>query len=391
MNVRLAKNAFDSPLTIPMEAEPMGIGFTDQQDMMRRLAQDFADHELSAYGSWPASRDLPAIMQKMRALGLMTIGIPVEYGGAGLDHMAKCLVTEEIARGDARAALAMVASTVLGSGPVLTAGTDEQKKWWYSREIEGSMTAFCLSEPGANSGVSPITTTCRRERHEYILNGCKYIINYGGEANLLSVFATVSTSRDRQGMCAFILDKNTPGISIGAEDHGVNSSSSLPIIFKNVRVPVQNRLGQDGDGYKIAAQTLASSQAVVAAIGLGMAQGAFEAASRYSIECYQFGKPIFEFPAIRFMLESMARRIENGRFLCQVAALKLDLGLEYAESASQALAYCSDAASKVLNDAMKIYSAYGYIQYPVAKYLCDTQLVRQFLGNCPKVDCGYRR
>ncbi|MDD3890441.1 MAG: acyl-CoA dehydrogenase family protein, partial [Syntrophomonadaceae bacterium] len=265
------------------------------------------------------------------------------------------------------------------------------KKWWYSREIEGSMTAFCLSEPGANSGVSPITTTCRRERHEYILNGCKYIINYGGEANLLSVFATVSTSRDRQGMCAFILDKNTPGISIGAEDPEVNSSSSLPIIFKNVRVPVQNRLGQDGDGYKIAAQNLANSQAVVASIGLGMAQGAFEEASRYSIECYQFGKPIFELPGIQFMLESMARRIENGRFLYQVAALKLDMGLEYAESASQALSYCSYAASKVLNDAMKIYGAYGYREYPVAKYLCDTQLVRAFLGNCPKVDCGYRR
>ena len=391
MNARLAKNAFDSPLTMPMEPEPMGIGFTDQQDMMRRLAQDFADRELSTYGAWPARRDLPVIMQKMHALGLMTIGIPVEYGGTGLDHMAKCLVTEEIARGDARAALAMVASTVLGSGPVFAAGTDEQKKWWYSRELEGSMTAFCLSEHGANSGVSPIYATCRRERNEYILNGCKYIINYGGEADLLSVFATLSTPRDRQSRCAFILDKNTPGISIGAEDPGVNSSSSLPIIFKNVRVPVKNRLGQDGDGYKIAAQSLANSQVVVAAIGLGMAQGAFEAASRYSIECYQFGKPIFELPGIRFMLESMAQRIENGRFLYQVAAFKFDMGLAYDELAAQALAYCSDVASKVLNDAMKIYGAYGYREYPVAKYLCDTRLVRQFLGNCPRVDYGYRR
>ncbi|PKM76399.1 MAG: acyl-CoA dehydrogenase [Firmicutes bacterium HGW-Firmicutes-15] len=364
----------------------MDFRFTEEQETMRRMARDFADKEIAPFaGEWDKHNEFPlATVKRMRELGLMTIGVPAEYGGAGLDHVSQNLVTEEIARGDAGIATTMVASTLLGPDPVLVAATHEQKKWWYEKELEGCMTAFCLTEPGAGSDVGGMATRCYKVGDEYVLNGNKQFISNGGVAGLYTVFTTLDQKMGLQGMCAFMVDRNTPGISVGPQEDklGIRSSNTVPIIFEDVRVPAKNLLGNEGDGFKIAMKTLDISRTSVAAMALGVAQAAYESAAKYSFERYQFGKPIFAFQAIQFMLADMAQYIEAGRLLYLSASNKQDQGIPYTQAASLSKCFCGDIAMKVATDAVQIYGGYGYTkEYPVEKYFRDAKIMQIFEGT----------
>lgn len=364
----------------------MDFRYTEEQEMIRSMARDFADNEIAPYaGEWDKNNEFPfETVKKMHELGLMTIGVPAEYGGAGLDHVAQNLVVEEISRGDAGICCAMTGSTLLAPDPVLIAGTHEQKKWWYGKELEGCMTAFCLTESGAGSDVSGISTKCQKVGDEYILNGSKQFITNAGVAGLYVVFATLDKKLGLKGLCAFIVDRNTPGISVGPEEDklGIRSSNTVPVIFEDVRVPAKNLLGKEGDGFKIAMKTLDISRACVAAMATGIAQAAYEAAANYSFERYQFGKPIFEFQAIQFILADMAQYIEAGRLLYLMASSKQDMGLPYTEAASLAKCFCGDTAMKVAIDAVQVYGGYGYTKdYPVEKYFRDAKIMQIFEGT----------
>lgn len=364
----------------------MDFRYTEEQEMIRSMARDFADNEIAPYaGEWDKNNEFPTeTVKKMYELGLTTMGVPAEYGGPGLDHVAQNLVVEEIARGDAGICCTMTGNALLAPEPVLIAATHEQKKWWYGKQMEGSLAAFCLTEPGAGSDVGAISTKCQKVGDEYILNGTKQFITNGSVAGLYVVFATMDKKLGLKGLCAFMVDRNTPGISIGPHEDklGIRSSDTVPVFFEDVRVPAKNLLGQEGEGFKIAMKTLDLSRASVAAMALGVAQAAYESAAKYSFERYQFGKPIFEFQAIQFMLADMAQYIEAGRLLYLMASSKQDMGLPYTDAASLAKCFCGDTAMKVATDAIQVYGGYGYTkEYPVEKYFRDAKIMQIFEGT----------
>ena len=364
----------------------MDFRFSEEQEMMRRMARDFAENEIIPYAQeWDKNNEFPeATIKKMFDVGLMTIGIPAEYGGAGLDYVAQNLVVEEIARGDAGVCVTMAASTLLGPDPVLIAGTHEQKKWWYGLQNEGVLSAFCLTEPGAGSDAAGISTRCVKDGNDYILNGTKQFISNGGVAGLYTVFATLDKKLGSKGICCFMVDRHTPGISIGPKEDklGIRSSNTTSVIFEDVRVPSKNLLGGEGEGFKICMKTLDISRAMVGAMATGVAQAAFEASVKYAKERVQFGKPIASFQAIQFILADMAQYIQASRLLYLEASSKQDMGLPYTAAASLAKCFAGDTAMKVACDAVQVYGGYGYTkEYPVEKYFRDAKIMQIFEGT----------
>ncbi|NLC08106.1 MAG: acyl-CoA dehydrogenase [Syntrophomonadaceae bacterium] len=364
----------------------MDFRFSEEQEMMRRMARDFAENEIIPYAQeWDKNNEFPeATIKKMFDVGLMTIGIPAEYGGAGLDYVAQNLVVEEIARGDAGLCVTMAANTLLGPDPVLIAGTHEQKQWWYGLQNEGVLSAFCLTEPGAGSDAAGISAKCVKDGNDYILNGTKQFISNGGVAGLYTVFATLDKKLGSKGICCFMVDRHTPGISIGPKEDklGIRSSNTTSVIFEDVRVPSKNLLGGEGEGFKICMKTLDISRAMVGAMATGVAQAAFEASVKYAKERVQFGKPIASFQAIQFILADMAQYIQASRLLYLEASSKQDMGLPYTAAASLAKCFAGDTAMKVACDAVQVYGGYGYTkEYPVEKYFRDAKIMQIFEGT----------
>ncbi|MBO8159128.1 acyl-CoA dehydrogenase family protein [Thermosyntropha sp.] len=364
----------------------MDFRLTEEQKMMRRMAREFADNEIAPYAQqWDRDDYFPVeTVKKMHELGLMTIGVPAEYDGPGLDHVAQNIVTEEIARGDAGIATTMAASTLLAADPVLIAGTHEQKKWFYGMQNEGAIAAFCLTEPGAGSDAGGLSTKCIKDGNYYILNGTKQFISNGGVAQIYTVFATLDKKLGHKGICAFIVDRNTPGVSAGPKEDklGIRSSNTTQVIFEDVRVPAQNLLGKEGEGFKIAMKTLDLSRASVAAMAVGVAQAAMEASIKYAKERIQFGKPIASFQAVQFMLADMAQYIHAARLLYLEASSRQDMGLPFTQIASLAKCFAGDTAMKVATDAVQIFGGYGYTkEYPVEKYFRDAKIMQIFEGT----------
>ncbi|NPV93331.1 MAG: acyl-CoA dehydrogenase [Firmicutes bacterium] len=364
----------------------MDFRYSEEQEMMRRMARDFADKEIAPFAmEWDKKDEYPAeTIKKMFEVGLLTVGIPSEYGGPGVDHVAQALVTEELSRGDAGVCVIMAASTLLGPDPVYLAATDEQKKWWYDQQNEGVLSAFCLTEPGAGSDAAGISTRYVKDGDCYILNGTKQFISNGGVAGLYTVFATADKKLGPKGISCFMVDRNTPGVSIGPKEDklGIRSSNTTSVIFEDVRVPAWNLLGQEGQGFKICMQTLDISRAIVAAMATGVAQAAFEAAVKYAAERVQFGKPIATFQMVQAMLADMAMYIEASRLLYLSASSKQDMGLPYTAAASLAKCFAGDTAMKVATDAVQVFGGYGYTkEYPVEKYFRDAKIMQIFEGT----------
>lgn len=364
----------------------MDFRFTDEQEMIRKMARDFADNEIAPYAQeWDKNDEFPwDTVNKAFDLGLMTVGIPAEYGGEGLDHVSQNIVLEELARGDAGFATTMCGNTLLGPDPVVIAATHEQKKWWYDLQLQKVMSAFVLTEPGAGSDVAGMSTKCKKIGDEYILNGNKQFITNGGVAGLYTVFATMDKSLGYKGMCAFMVDAKTPGITVGKKEDklGIRSSNTVSLNFENVRVPAKNLLGKEGDGFKIAMGTLDISRACVAAMAVGVAQAAYEAAARYALERVQFGKPIIQLQAVGFMLADMAIALEAGRLLYLAASSKQDMHLPYTEAASLAKAFCGDNAMRICTDAVQVFGGYGFTKdYPVEKYFRDAKIMQLYEGT----------
>ncbi len=365
----------------------MDFRLSEEQEMMRSMARDFADNEIAPYAcEWDKKHIYPEeCLKKMYDVGLMTIGVPEEYGGPGLNHVAQNVVIEEICRGDAGIGVIMAASTLLAADPVLVAANHEQKKWFYGLLNEGVLAAFCLTEPGAGSDAGGISTRCVRDGDDYIINGTKQFISNGGTAGVYTLMATLDKKMGHKGMCAFMIDRNTPGISVGPEEDklGIRNSNTTSVIFEDVRVPAKNLLGAEGQGFYIIMKTLDLSRACIGAMATGVAQACLDASLAYCQERVQFGKPISSFQAIQFKLADMAMKIEASRLLYLEASSLQDMNVpRFSKAASLAKCFAGDAAMFCALEAVQIFGGYGYTKdYPVEKYMRDAKIFQIFEGT----------
>jgi alkylation response protein AidB-like acyl-CoA dehydrogenase len=367
------------------------IGFepTDEQKQVQRLAHRFAEEEIRpAATEYDEREETPwPILQKAAQIGLMSYQYPEAYGGGGMTSvLTGCVVAEELAWG-----CLGVATAIIGAGlaavPILLAGSEEQKSRYIPRFCDPEkvyLGAFALTEPEAGSDAASIRTSAVRKGDRYVLNGQKRFITHGGIADLYVIFATVDRSLGHRGITAFIVEGDAPGLSAGKKEKkmGMRASHTGDVILEDVEVPVENRLGEEGEGFYIAMKAFEHTRPIVAACAVGVARAAYEYALQYAQERVQFGKPIIAKQAVRFMLADMAMEIDAARLLTWRAAWRVDQGLPANIQASMAKAYAADMAMRVTTDAVQILGGYGYMrEYPVEKWMRDAKVLQIVEGT----------
>ena len=316
--------------------------------------------------------------------GLYAAHVPTEFGGDGADALATVLIIEEVARACGSSSL-IPAVNKLGSMPLILGGNAEQKKRWLPRLVKGEGFSYCLSESEAGSDASAMRTKVERSGDGWVLNGSKKWITNAGESELYSVIAQGNPSGGTKGITAFVVEKSDPGVSFGAPEKkmGMRGSPTREVYFDNVQLGDDRRISEVGQGFALAMNTLDHTRITIAAQAIGLAQGAFDVATKYAHERHQFGKPIFDFQAIQFMLADMAMNIEAARLLTYSAAIKSENGekdLRFFSAASKCFA--SDMAMKVTEDAIQVLGGYGYVtDYPVERMMRDTKLTQIYEGT----------
>jgi len=316
--------------------------------------------------------------------GLFAAHVPTEFGGDGADALATVLIIEEVARVCGSSSL-IPAVNKLGSMPLILGGNEEQKKRWLPRLVKGEGFSYCLSESEAGSDASAMRTKVERSGDGWVLNGNKKWITNAGESEVYSVIAQGDPSLGTKGITAFIVEKSDPGVSFGSPEKkmGMRGSPTREVYFDNVQLSDDRRISEVGQGFALAMQTLDHTRITIAAQALGLAQGAFDVATKYAHERQQFGKPIFDFQAIQFMLADMAMNIEAARLLTYSAAIKsenVEKDLRFFSAASKCFA--SDIAMKVTEDAIQVLGGYGYVtDYPVERMMRDTKLTQIYEGT----------
>ena len=370
------------------EGTATGVSFalTDEQRELRQLAREFAEKEIRPKAAeYDEHSTHPAdIVAKAHELGLMNPHLPEEYGGLGLPGFDGMLIGEELSWGCAGIAVSIVANT-LGAAPVVIAGTDEQKRKWLTPLIEQPiLCSFGLSEPNAGSDVSGIQTTAVRRGDEYLINGSKMFITNAGQAGWLVVFASTDKSKGHRGLSAFVVPTDLDGVTV--EKHldkmGQRATDTSALAFQDVQIPVENRLGEEGEGFKIAMKTLDFTRPGTAAGAVGVAQAAFDYAVEYAKTRVQFGQPIAMNQGVNFLVADMATEIEASRLLVWQAAWLIDQGKRATLQSSFAKRFAADTAMKVTTDAVQIFGGYGYIkEYPVEKLMRDAKLFQIYEGT----------
>lgn len=367
----------------------IGFDLTDEQREFRDLAHRFAEKTIRPIApEADETEELPwEVLEKAHQTGLLTYQIPEEYGGGGVDSLlTRVIVDEELFWG-----CAGVGSTVGGVGlcftPLMLAGTEEQRSKYLPRFCDPSkatLGAFAMTEPSAGSDAGGITTLAKRKGDKYYLNGTKTFITNAGVADIYVIFATMDPSAGTDAITAFIVEKGWPGVSFGAKEKklGIRCSQTANVILEDVEVPAGNRLGEEGEGFKIAMRTFDITRTHVAAGGVGIARAAYEYALQYAQERKQFNRPIAHFQAVAFMLADMATQIDAARLLIWHAAWRHDQGKDFTREASMAKAFAGDAAVKVTTDAVQILGGYGYIrEYPVEKWMRDAKIIQIYEGT----------
>ncbi len=372
------------------ETTAAGVSFalTEEQRELRRLARDFAAKEIRPKeAEYDEKMQHPAdVVAKAHGVGLMNLHVPEEYGGLGLSAFDGMLVGEELNWGCSGIATSITANG-LGAGPVILFGSPEQKAKWLPPLTESPILAsFGLSEPGAGSDVAALKTTAVREGDEYVLNGSKTFITNAGYAEWSVVFAKTDPQAGHRGMSAFVVPMVTPGVTI--EQHlvkmGQRSTDTSAFALQDARVPAENRLGEEGDGFKIAMTTLDVTRPGTAIGAVGVAQAAYEHAVGYAKERVTFDLPIAMHQGVNFMVADMATEIQAARLLCWQSAWMLDQGAgrEATLYSSFAKRFAADTAMKVTTDAVQVFGGYGYIkEYPVEKLMRDAKLFQIYEGT----------
>jgi len=365
----------------------MDFSLTEDQKMLKTMLRDFATRELEPIAAQiDETAEFPAEqVKKIADLGLMGLTIPEEYGGSGKGMVDFCIAVEELARASAAVASYFRISLSLAIPPIAMYGNDEQKRRWLVPHANGEKLAcYALTEAGAGSDPAALETTATKKGDGYVLNGNKLFISIGAEAEIIVVFATIDKSLRHRGVTAFVVEKGTPGFSVGKHEDkmGFRGLSATELVFEDCFVPKENLLGEEGKGFRIALEALDESRVTVGAEAVGIAQAAFEAAVSYAKDRQQYGRRIADFQAIQWMLADMATQIEAARLLNYQAAYLHDQGLPYIKESAMAKVFASEVSSFVTNKAIQIHGGYGYTKdYPVERYLRDAKLTEIYEGT----------
>jgi butyryl-CoA dehydrogenase len=365
----------------------MDLELSDEQRMVQEMARGFArDEVLPRAAELDREHRHPAeLVKRMAELGLMGVAVPEEWGGAGLDTMSYVLAMEEISRACASTGVVMSVNNSLVCDPLLKFGSAEQKRDFLAPLARGErLGCFALTEPGAGSDAAGLRSTAVRDGDDYVLNGNKVFITNGTDADVALVFASVDLAKKHKGITAFIVAADTPGYSHGSHEFklGVNASGTTELAFQNMRVPARQRLGQEGEGFKVAMSTLDGGRIGIAAQAVGIAQGAFEEALAYAQQREQFNRKLAEFQAIQFYLADMQTELDAARLLTWKAAWAKDGGKRYTLEAAQAKLFASEMAQRVTNKALQIHGGYGYTkEYNVERYFRDARITEIYEGT----------
>ena len=365
----------------------MDFTLSDEQRMLQRTVREFAEaevrpraRELDETGHFP--RDTFA---RAAELGLTGVALPESAGGAGFDHIAYTIVIEEISRVCASTGVILSVQNSLYCDPVFRFGTEEQKKKFLVPYARGEkIGCYALTEPQAGSNAAALATRAVRRGDRYIVNGTKAWITNGAVADAALVYVNTDPERGEKGITALLIERGTPGFQVGREEKkmGLNATACCELVFTDCEVPVENRLGAEGEGYRIALSTLDGGRIGIAAQAVGIAQGAFEAALAYARQRRAFGQPIAEFQAIQFMLADMSTEIEAARLLTRRAAWKQDTGQRFTLEASIAKLFASEMATRVAHRAIQIHGGNGYSrEYPVERAYRDARVTEIYEGT----------
>ncbi|WDY59729.1 acyl-CoA dehydrogenase [Pseudomonas sp. PSKL.D1] len=360
---------------------------TDEQQQIADAVRDFAQERLRPFSEqWDKAHRFPReAIDEMAALGLFGMLVPEQYGGSDTGYVAYAMALEEIAAGDGACSTIMSVHNSVGCVPILKFGTEQQKQQFLAPLASGSMIgAFALTEPQAGSDASSLKTRARLDGDHYALNGSKQFITSGQNAGVVIVFAVTDPQAGKRGISAFIVPTDTPGYQVArVEDKlGQHASDTCQIVFDNVRVPVANRLGEEGQGYKIALANLEGGRIGIASQAVGMARAAFEVARDYANERQSFGKPLIEHQAVAFRLADMATRIAVARQMVLHAAALRDAGRPALVEASMAKLFASEMAEKVCSDALQTLGGYGYLSdFPLERIYRDVRVCQIYEGT----------
>ncbi|KAF0825360.1 acyl-CoA dehydrogenase [Cytobacillus firmus] len=364
----------------------MNLRFTEEQQMMRKMVRDFAHAEIAPFVEKMEQGEFPReILRKMGELGLMGIPIPEKYGGSEMDFTSYIIAIHELSRVSATVGVILSVHTSVGTNPILYFGTEEQKQKYIPKLASGEyLGAFCLTEPSAGSDAGSLKSRAVKDGDHYVINGSKVFITNAGEADVYIVFASTNHELGSKGISAFIVEKDTPGLVFGKDEHkmGLHGSRTLQLTFEEMRIPAENLLGSEGEGFKIAMANLDAGRIGIASQALGIAEAAFEAAAGYAKERVQFGKPIAAQQGVGFKLADMATSVEAAKLLIYRAADMRQRGIKCGLEVSMAKLFASKTAVDVTTEAIQVFGGYGYTEdYPVERYFRDAKITEIYEGT----------
>ncbi len=365
----------------------MDFELTEEQQMVREMTRAFVKREVKPVAS-PLDHEgiYPSeLVKRLSEMGLMGMLVPQEFGGSGMDLLSCVVAMEEISKGWASLAVAMSVHNSLVCAPILRFGSAAQKQKYLAPLARGEwLGCYALTEPSAGSDAGSIQTRAKRTENDFVLNGNKIFITNGNRADLAIVYAVTDPARDKKGISAFIVEKNSPGFVVGKlEDKlGLRSSDTASLLFEDCRVPHENLLGVEGEGFKIALATLDGGRIGIAAQALGIAQGCLEESVAYAQERRQFGRAIAEFEAIQWMLADMATEIDAARLLAYRAAWLAQQGRTFTKEAAMAKLFASEAANRAAYKAIQIFGGYGYTkEFAVERFFRDVRITTLYEGT----------
>ena len=369
-----------------MGAGHMNFRFTEEQQMMRKMVRDFAQKEIAPFVPEMEQGVFPReILKKMGELGLMGIPAPAKYGGAEMDFISYILAIEELSKVSATIGVILAVHTSVGTNPILYFGTEEQKQKYVSKLATGEyLGAFALTEPNAGSDAGSLKSRAVKQGDHYVINGSKVFITNGGEADTYIVFASTNPDAGKSGISAFIVEKDTQGLIVGKDEHkmGLLGSRTVQLTFEDMKVPVENLLGEEGQGFKVAMANLDVGRIGIGAQALGIAEAALACAVDYAKERQQFGKPIAAQQGLGFKLADMATSVEASRLLVYRAASLRAQGLPCGKEASIAKLFASKTAVDVAIEAVQVFGGYGYTKdYPVERFFRDAKICEIYEGT----------
>jgi len=364
----------------------MELKFTEEQLMMRDMVRDFAKKEIEPNIEKMEKGEFPReVLNKMADLGLMGITIPEKYGGSEMDFVSYIIAIHELSKVSAVVGVILSVHTSVGTNPILYFGNEEQKQKYVTKLAAGEyLGAFCLTEPSAGSDVGSMKSKAVKDGDHYRINGSKVFITNGGEADVYIVFASTDPSQGSRGISAFIVEKDTPGLIIGKDEHkmGLHGSRTVQLTFEDMKVPAENLIGEEGDGFKIALANLDVGRIGIAAQALGIAEAAYEAAVGYAKERVQFGKPIAAQQGVGFKIADMATAVEASKLLVYRAADLRSRGIACGKEASMAKLFASKTAVENSIEAVQVFGGYGYTEdYPVERYFRDAKVTEIYEGT----------